>query len=318
MTGPAAGETRPLRDLIPYARNSRTHSKEQVAQIAASIQEFGWTNPVLVDGNNGVIAGAGRILAAELLGRETVPVIELGHLTDAQKRAYVIADNQLALNAGWDDDILRLELGDLKALDFDLSVIGFGDDELAELLNPGAAGLTEPDAAPEPPAAPVSRPGDLWLCGAHRALCGDATVAGDVERAMGEAKPLLMVTDPPYGVEYDAEWRLRAGLTKPTAAYGKVSNDDRSDWREAWALFPGDVAYVWHAGRHASAVQVSLEAAGLMMRSQIIWAKSRFAIGRGDYHWQHEPLVCRAQGRQRPLERRSQPVDALGDQPHQV
>ncbi len=154
-------------DLIPYARNSRTHSDAQVAQIAASIREFGFTNPVLVDGANGVIAGHGRILAARKLGMDTVPVIELAHLSEAQKRAYVIADNKLALNAGWDDEMLRVEISELTDAGFDVSLLGFSDEELAMMDPEQVEGLTDEDAVPDVPETPVTVPGDVWLLGAH-------------------------------------------------------------------------------------------------------------------------------------------------------
>jgi DNA modification methylase len=283
---------RPVAALIPYARNARTHSDAQVAEIAASMRAFGFTNPILVDGESGIIAGHGRLLAARKLGIDTVPVIELAGMTDAEKRAYIIADNKLALNAGWDVDLLRGEFEDLQGLGFDLSLTGFGDDELASIMNVGRIGLTDPDDVPEPPAVPVTRSGDVWLLGRHRLLCGDSTNPADVERALDGVAPHLMVTDPPYGVSYDPSWRVDAGLADgATLARGKVLNDDRADWREAWALFPGDVAYVWHGALHAAAVAESLEAAGFAVRSQIIWDKTRLVIGRGDYHWQHEPCL---------------------------
>lgn len=287
---------RPTAALVPYARNPRTHSPEQVALIARSITEFGWTNPVLLDGADGVIAGHGRLLAAAELGLDEVPCIALDDLTESQRRAYVIADNKLAEQAGWDANLLKLELGELKGVEFDLSLTGFGDLEL-ERLDPVLIGGASPDDAaedvPEPPVDPTTRPGDLWTLGDHRLLCGDATSAEDVARLLDGAAPHLMVTDPPYGVEYDPDWRNRAdranGKPYGASAVGQVANDERVDWREAWARFHGDVAYVWHAGRHASAVQTSLETCGFEIRAQLIWAKSGMIIGRGHYHWQHEP-----------------------------
>jgi DNA modification methylase len=287
--------TAPVASLIPYARNARTHSEAQVAQIAASIREFGFTNPVLVDGERGVIAGHGRLMAARKLGMDEVPVIELSHLTPAQKRAYILADNKLALNAGWDEDLLRIELGDLKLDGFDLGLTGFGEDEIGRILIDASDGLTDPDQVPEVPVDPVSRPGDLWVLGRHRLICGDATKAATVARVLGGVKPHLMVTDPPYGVQYDPEWRNRAGLSS-TARTGKVENDDRADWREAWALFPGDVAYVWHGALHATTVAESLVASGFEIRSQIIWAKDRLVLSRGHYHWMHEPCWYAVRG----------------------
>jgi DNA modification methylase len=264
-----------------------------VAQIAASIREFGFTNPVLVDGDRGIIAGHGRVLAARKLGLNEVPVIELTHLTEAQRRAYVIADNKLALNAGWDMDLLKVELGGLQADGFDLGLTGFSGDELAGLFAESTDGLTDPDEAPEVPVDPVSVLGDVWLLGRHRIVCGDCTDALVVDKALNGVKPHLMVTDPPYGVVYDADWRNKAmradGSPIAGRAVGKVLNDDRADWREAWALFPGDVAYIWHAGNMAHIVADSLLASGFGIRAQIIWAKSQFVIGRGHYHPHHEP-----------------------------
>jgi hypothetical protein len=284
---------RSVDQLIPYARNSRTHSKDQVAQIAASIREFGWTNPILVDGDGTIIAGHGRVMAARKLGEKDVPCIELGHLTEAQKRAYVIADNQLALNAGWDAEMLKVEIAELVDADFDLGLLGFDDAMLAGLTGVETEGLTDPDAVPEAPANPVTVIGDVWVMGRHRIICGSSTEAGTVAKLLMDVKPHLMVTDPPYGVEYDADWRNTAkradGSVIGGKAVGKVLNDDKADWREAWSLFPGDVAYIWHAGNMAHVVAESLLACDFGIRAQIIWAKSQFVIGRGDYHPQHEP-----------------------------
>jgi DNA modification methylase len=282
----------PIERLVPYARNARTHTDEQIGQVAASIREWGWTNPVLVGEDGGIIAGHCRVLAATKLGLTEVPVMIAAGWTEAQRRAYVLADNQLALNAGWNPELLRAELGELQGLGFEIGLIGFDAAQLAALS--GNPGLTDPDEVPEAPAVPVSRQGDLWLLGHHRLLCGDATNAADVARCLGEAKPHLMVTDPPYGVSYDPDWRNRAdranGKPYGASAVGVVSNDDRADWREAWALFPGDVAYAWHP---PGAMQVShhaaLVAAGFEVRMQVIWAKQQFPIGRGNYHVQHEP-----------------------------
>ena len=291
-----AYNTARVADLVPYARNARTHSDTQVAQIAASIREFGFTNPILVDGERGVIAGHGRLLAARKLGMAEVPTLELSHLTSAQRRAYVLADNRLALSAGWDEAMLRLELGDLQAEGFDLALTGFDCDEIVKLLFDERGGLTDPDAVPPVPEAPVSEAGDVWLLGRHRLICGDATDASVVERVLAGVKPHLMVTDPPYGVEYDPGWRNAALAGSNTARTGKVLNDHRADWREAWALFPGDVAYVWHGALHATTVAESLIACGFDIRAQIVWAKDRLVLGRGHYHWQHEPCWYAVRG----------------------
>lgn len=283
-------ERRAVESLIPYARNARTHSPEQVDQIAASIREWGWTVPVLVDEAGGLIAGHGRIMAAKKLGIKEVPTMVATGWTEAQKKAYVLADNKLAMNAGWDMDMLKVELSGLGEMDFDLSLTGFGDDELATLLADKTEGLTDPDEVPEAPADPVSVQGDVWLLGKHRLVCGSCTEVEFVDKVLNGVKPHLMVTDPPYGVEYSADWRDKAlGGKVGGRATGVVKNDDKADWREAWALFPGDVAYVWHAGNMAHVVAESLLACDLHIRAQVIWAKSQFVIGRGDYHPQHEP-----------------------------
>ena len=295
MRGAQAIVQRPVEALIPYARNARTHSEAQVALIAGSIREFGFNNPVLVDGESGIIAGHGRVLAAQKLGLDRVPAIELAHLSAAQKRAYILADNRLAEQAGWDRELLGLELADLDGLGVDLADLGFDGAELDALLGNGAADPRE-EETPAPPAVPVSRPGDLWQLGPHRLLCGDATSAADVARLLDGVRPHLMVTDPPYGVNYDPAWRNATGAAK-TKRTGKVANDDRADWREAWALFPGEVAYVWHGALHASTVAESLAAEGFDIRSQIIWAKERLVLSRGHYHWQHEPCWYAVRGK---------------------
>ena len=290
-------ERRSVAALIPYARNARTHSPEQVAQIAASIREWGWTTPVLIDEEGGIIAGHGRVLAARSLGIKDVPAMVARGWTEAQKRAYCLADNKLALNAGWDTELLKVELAELAALDFDMPLIGFSGDELSDLMQSGEA-QERAEETPEPPVHPVTVLGDVWCLGNHRIICGSSTEASTIERLLGPVRPHLMVTDPPYGVNYDASWRIDTGLAGKGGgtATGKVLNDDRADWREAWALFPGTVAYVWHAGLFAGVVAESLAAVGFKVRSQIVWVKPRFAIGRGHYHWQHEPCLYADKG----------------------
>jgi DNA modification methylase len=293
----------PVSKLVPNARNARTHSDEQIAQIAASIQEWGWTIPVLVDEVGLIIAGHGRILAAHLLGIKDVPVMVATGWSDAKKRAYMLADNKLTLNAEWDLDRLATELAELSGSDFDVSLIGFSVSELDELLYTDQGGLTDEEEAPDPPVDPISALGDVWLLGAHRLVCGDCTDPLVVDKALAGVKPHLMVTDPPYGVNYDAAWRndaVQAGRPKSGnkgkhqgapggRAIGKVSNDDRSDWREAWALFPGEVVYCWHGGGEAASSQLALESCGFEIRSQLIWRKNNIVISRGHYHYQHEP-----------------------------
>jgi DNA modification methylase len=279
--------------LIPWAKNPRTHSDDQVAQIAASIDEFGFNNPILVDTKAGIIAGHGRLLAAQKLGLEEVPVIVLDHLSEAQKRAYIIADNQLALNAGWDEDLLRAELAALQAEDFDLNLIGFEDDELARLLatQDAAEGLTDEDAVPELPQSPVSVTGDLWVLGDHKLLVGDATKQADVDRLMPGTYADLVFTDPPYNVDYE-------GYTED---HLKIRGDRMSDaefkqfLENAFQAYrtvakPGASLYVCHSSSWQREFQNALESAGFEVRCQIIWAKNTFAWGFGRYKFQHEPI----------------------------
>ena len=207
-------ERRPLAALIPSARNARTHSDAQIAQIAASIREWGWTMPILVDEAGTIIAGHGRVLAAARLDLDAVPVMVARGWSEAQKRAYLIADNKLGLNAGWNEELLRIEMADLMTMGFELPLMGFSERELSALNASGNPGLTDPDAAPDAPAVPVTRPGDVWTLGRHRLLCGDATSEADVAMCLGAVRPHLMVTDPPYGVAFDPKWRAYADVNK--------------------------------------------------------------------------------------------------------
>jgi DNA modification methylase len=279
----------PLDRLVPSPRNARTHSDAQVAEIAGSIRAFGFTNPILVGEDGDVIAGHGRLAAARRLGLADVPVVLLEGLTELQRRQLVLADNRIALNAGWDLEMLHLELKDLSALGADLSMLGFTAHELAAALAPAAStGLTDENETPALTETPVTIVGDIWCMGPHRVACGDSTGGDTVATLLGGLSPHLMVTDPPYGVEYDPTWRHRAGVNR-SSRVGKVRNDERADWDTAWAQFSGSIAYVWHGALHATTVAESLTRRGFAIRSQIIWAKERLVIGRGDYHWQHEP-----------------------------
>lgn len=285
---------RPIAELKDAARNARKHSEKQIDQLRGLLRDYGWTMPVLVDEEGRLIAGHGRVEAARREGIAEVPVAVAAGWTETQRRAYALADNKVALNSTWDEAALGLELGELSGLGVDLGTLGFEDSEIAAVSGTGGhTGLIDPDEAPQPAADPISTRGDLWALGRHRLLCGNSTNPDDVKRVLGDVAPHLMVTDPPYGVEYDPNWRNSAkradGTVIGAAAVGQVLNDGNADWREAWALFPGDVAYVWHAGLFAGVVAESLQASGFGLRSQIIWAKSNFAIGRGNYHWQHEP-----------------------------
>jgi DNA modification methylase len=280
-------------DLIPYASNSRTHSDAQIAQIAASIREFGWTNPILIDGDNTIIAGHGRLLAARKLGMEEVPAIILDHLSKAQQRALVIADNQLALNAGWDIDMLKAEIEDLKLEDFDLGLLGFDDKFLDGLLEPELnEGLTDEDAVPEVPAAPKTVLGDVWVLGNHRLMCGDSTSI-DALQTLTEGKLVDMwLTDPPYNVAYE-------GGTKDKLT---IQNDNMGDeqfrafLRDAYVtadtvMKPGAVFYIWHADSEGYNFRGAARDAGWQVRQCLIWKKSSLVMGRQDYHWKHEPCL---------------------------
>lgn len=278
-----------LNRLVPSPRNARTHSEAQIAEIAGSIRAFGFANPILVGPEGDVIAGHGRLAAARRLSLTEVPVIVLEGLSELQRRQLVLADNRIALNAGWDIDLLRLELKDLSVISGELSMLGFTKNELFSLLAPpDTLGLTDENDLPVRTEVPTSRPGDIWCLGPHRLACGDCTDSDAVTTLIGDFHPPLMVTDPPYGVAYDPTWRHRAGVNR-SGRVGKVRNDERADWESAWKLFPGGIAYVWHGALHATTVAESLVRQGFTIRAQIIWAKERLVIGRGDYHWQHEP-----------------------------
>lgn len=279
----------PLERLVPYERNPRTHSPEQVTRIAASIEQFGFNNPLLVDSQDGIIAGHGRLLAARQLGLGEVPVIVLDHLTDAQRRAYVIADNKLAELAGWDDELLALELAALDGEDFPLEVIGFTDQELAALLDgdPDEEAQEAEDEVPPAPAAAVSRPGDLWLCGEHRVLCGDATAAADLDRLLGGKPAAMVFTDPPYNVDYHG------------ADGASIQNDNLGTGFEAFLgaaignllrSVEGAVYICMSSSELATLQKVFIEAGG-HWSTFVIWAKNTFTVGRSDYHRQYEPIL---------------------------
>lgn len=290
-------QRRQVSALIPYIRNARTHSPEQIAQIAASIREFGWTNPILVDGHNGVIAGHGRLLAARQLGFDEVPVIELAHLNDTQRRAYVLADNRLAENAGWDTELLRLELGELQLMDIDLGLLGFGDAELQDLLAPGEedrGGLTDDDEVPEVSETPISRPGDIWIMGPHRLLCGDATVAASYDALLQGEQADMVFTDPPYNVNY-----ANSAKDKMRGKDRAILNDNLGDgfYDFLLAALTQMVAhcrggiYVAMSSSELDVLQAAFRAAGGKWSTFIIWAKNTFTLGRADYQRQYEPIL---------------------------
>lgn len=283
----------PIDTLIPYARNSRTHSEAQIAQIVASIREFGFTNPVLIDEKGGIIAGHGRVVALREMGTPLVPSIVLTGLTEAQKRAYVIADNKLALNAGWDSELLALELKDLGDLGFDLALTGFESPEIADLFNlQRIKEDRDPDAAPPLPVKVRSRPGDVWLCGAHKVACGDACSMESWDLLMGPEKADAVWTDPPYNVDYQGG----------TVDALKIKNDKMGDasfrafLRDAFvSLFtvmkPGASIYVAHSDTEGLNFRGAFGEAGFKLSGCLIWRKNAMVLGRSDYQWMHEPIL---------------------------
>ena len=283
-------ETLNIESLIPYAKNSRTHSAEQVAQIASSIREFGWTNPVLIDSQGTIIAGHGRVMAARALNIVEIPCIRLTHLSESQIRAYVIADNKLALNAGWDEEMLNSELRALAEEGDIVKMTGFSDEELAELLLPPEVELTgDLDEVPEPPVDPITKTGDLWVLGEHRVLCGDSTKAEDVGRLMGGDTAAAVLSDPPYGVSY-------VGKTKDAL---EVHNDGRETLgpllRESLGLasehcHAGGIWYIAAPpGPQFLEFAVVLTDMGVW-RQTLVWAKQSLVMGHSDYHYQHEAI----------------------------
>jgi DNA modification methylase len=292
----------PLERLIPYARNARTHADEQISQIAGSIAEFGFVNPILVGDDNVIIAGHGRLMAAQRLGLQTVPVIMLAHLSETQRRALVIADNKIAENAGWDEEMLRLELQALNDADFDLDITGFDFEDLERLLNGDVQenqGLTDDDAAPEIQENPISQPGDLWLLGDHRVLCGSATVLADLEKVMDGNLADMVFTDPPYNVDYGntAKDKIRAKGGKKAGR--TIMNDNLGEGFEQFlydaclnllSVCKGAV-YICMSSSELDTLQSAFRKAGGKWSTFVIWAKNTFTLGRSDYQRQYEPIL---------------------------
>lgn len=275
-------------DLIPYAANSRTHSDTQVTQIAASIREFGFTNPILVNGEKTIIAGHGRLMAAKKLGLNEVPVISLEHLTKAQQKALVIADNQLALNAGWDIDMLKVEIEGLKLEDFDLDLLGFDDNFLDGLFDKEPSeGLTDEDAVPEAPETPITVEGDVWVLGNHRLMCGDSTSIDAVEKLMDGQRANMLHTDPPYGVDYE-------GVPNDHLKDAQLEKFLVDALTNAHAvLHSGSNVYVWHADITAFEFISAFRLSGFKQArpSTIQWVKPSLTMSQGDYHSQNEPCL---------------------------
>jgi DNA modification methylase len=290
-------ESWPTTRLVPYARNARTHTPEQVLQIAASIAEFGFTNPILAGSDGVIVAGHGRLAAAQHLGLEQVPVVILDHLTPTQRRALVIADNRIAENAGWDDAMLRIEIEALQDEDFDLALTGFDADALAELLagdEPDAEGQTDDDAVPEAPETPVSQPGDIWILGPHRLLCGDATDPASYATLLGDVPVAMIFTDPPYNVNYanSAKDKLRG---KERAILNDNLGEAFHDFLFA-ALQPmlahcQGAVYIAMSSSELDTLQAAFRAAGGHWSTFVIWAKNTFTMGRADYQRQYEPIL---------------------------
>jgi DNA modification methylase len=284
----------PLDRLIPHARNARTHSEAQVAQIAGSIAEFGFVNPVLV-GDDGVIAaGHGRVLAARKLGLTEAPVIVLSHLTPPQRRALMIADNRIAENAGWDEELLAAELAALRDDDIDLGLLGFDAAEIDRLLEGVGDESADADQAPDPPADPVSRPGDLWICGEHRVLCGDATVLADVEKVLGGELADMAFTDPPYNVNYsNSADQKRRGKNRPILndALGEGFGELLYDACVNILTVTKGAVYICMSSSELDVLQKAFRAAGGHWSTFVIWAKNTFTLGRSDYQRQYEPIL---------------------------
>jgi len=291
-----AVEYRKVEALIPYARNAKQHTDAQVAQIAASIREFGWGAPILVDGKNNVIAGHGRLLAARKLGMDEVPVVPMSHLTDTQRRALILADNKIGENASWDDELLGLELTELRELGFNLDLTGFSPEEWDALINgdEAKAGLTDDDAVPEVPETPVSKTGDVWVLGEHKLLCGDATKAQDYAALLGDELVDMTFTDPPYNVNYanSAKDKLR-GKNRAILndnlgeGFGQFLHDACSN---ILARTKGAV-YVAMSSSELDTLQSAFRRAGGRWSTFIIWAKNTFTLGRSDYQRQYEPIL---------------------------
>ena len=291
--------------LIPYAKNSRTHDDAQIAQIAASIKEFGWTNPILVDGDKGIIAGHGRLMAARKLGMAKVPVIELKTLTKAQKQAYIIADNRLALNAGWDNAMLTIELKNLEDEGFDLTLTGFDNKELDALLNviEGTDGLTDEDAVPDTPIEPKTKLGDIYILGNHRLTCGDSTNIDAVEKLIDGRPVDMWLTDPPYNVALGMNETPEEAKKRNRRTDGLIVQNDSMGDKEFRQFLTdcvtaadsvmkaGAVFYIWHADSEGYNFRGACQDSGWKVRQCLIWKKSSLVMGRQDYHWMHEPCL---------------------------
>lgn len=286
-------EMRSVSELVPYTNNSRTHSPQQIDQIAASINEWGWTVPVLVDEKGMLIAGHGRIMAAQKLGIEQVPTMTATGWTEAQKKAYVIADNKLALNAGWDNDLLALELGELGDLCFDLELTGFSDEEIKALMPVEVTeGLTDPDDAPAVQENPVTVPGDVWVMGKHRLLCGDSTSVDDLAKLTQGNLVDMWLTDPPYNVAYEGGTKEKLTIKNDSMGDDQFRQFLRDAYTAADSVMKaGAVFYIWHANKESYNFQGAALDIGWAIRQHLVWKKSSLVMGQQDYHYKHEPCL---------------------------
>jgi DNA modification methylase len=281
-----------IEKLLPYARNARTHSDEQVAQVAASIVEFGWTNPILVGADGIIIAGHARLAAARLLNMTEVPVIVLDHLTPTQRRALVIADNRLALSAGWDEEMLRVELTSLEEEGFDLDLVGFTDEEMEEILRDPEEtreGLTDEDAIPEEPERAVTVPGDVWIMGKHRLLCGDATRTDDIQKVLAGGLADMAFSDPPYNVDYEGKTARKLKIGND-ALGGQFYDSLRKACANMLAVTKGAI-YLCMSSSELHTLYRAFTDAGGHWSTFVIWAKHHFTLGRSDYQRQYEPIL---------------------------
>jgi len=283
----------PIEQLVPYAKNSRTHSEDQIAQLAASIKEWGFTSAILVDEDGGIIAGHGRVMAARKLGMAEVPVMVAKGWSEAQKRAYVIADNKLALNAGWDNELLALELAELDGLGFDVELTGFSDEEIKALMPVEVTeGLTDPDDAPAVQENPVTVPGDVWVMGKHRLLCGDSTSVDDLAKLTQGNLVDMWLTDPPYNVAYEGGTKEKLTIKNDSMGDDQFRQFLRDAYTAADTVMkPGAVFYIWHADLEGYNFRGAAKDAGWTVRQCLIWKKSSMVLGRQDYQWKHEPCL---------------------------
>lgn len=289
-----AAQYKPLDWFIPFEGNARTHPQSQIDLLAVLLHEHGPDQPIVVDEGRVILKGHGRLTGARQGGLSHFTFIQRSGMSPAEKDAMRFQDNQVSLLSGWDKALATVGMASLKLAGYDMTKLGFPEAQLRVWgIAAGSDAAVDPEQAPEPSATPVVMLGDLWTLGNHRLICGDSTDAATVARLLGSDRPNLMVTDPPYGVNYRPQWRNERVRSNGSAtdgrAVGIVSNDDQPDWTPAWDLFKGNVAYVWHSDRYSSVVVESLARAELICRAQIIWNKSRFVISQGDYHWKHEP-----------------------------